>query len=152
MVKEGDSTMSSIGRMFLGALAALSLCSVALAHDDATLSTMKAPNGGQVKAAGPYHLELVVARDGDALADRPVVVHDTGHDGTKIDTHGATASATLLSSKGRSTVPLSPAGGNTMKGMAKYASTQDLKAVVSLTMPGKEPQQARFEPLAAVRK
>ena len=144
--------MSLMSRTVLGAMLALSLAGVARAHDDATLATMKAPNGGQMKMAGPFHLELVVVRDNDTVADKPVVVHVTDHAGVKIDTKGATGTATLLSAKGRSTVALAPAGDNTMKGMAKYGATQDLKAVVSFTIPGKEPQQARFEPFAAESK
>ena len=40
------------------------------AHTDEALDAMSSPHGGQVRAAGPYHLELV-AKDGElVLRDR----------------------------------------------------------------------------------
>ena len=85
--------------------AALALCAgVALGHDDTTLATMKAPNGGQMKAAGPLHLELVVARDGDPSKERPLVLYVTDHAGKKVDTQGASGTATLLSGNTRASV------------------------------------------------
>jgi hypothetical protein len=42
----------------------------ALAHDDAYLDTQKAPNGGQLRMAGPYHYELVLAKDGKEASRR----------------------------------------------------------------------------------
>ena len=35
------------------------LAGAAAAHDDGTLDPMKAPNGGQLRAAGVHHYELV---------------------------------------------------------------------------------------------
>ena len=42
------------------------------AHTDESLDAMSSPHGGQVRAAGPYHLELV-AKDGE------LVLHVTDH-------------------------------------------------------------------------
>ncbi|MCZ7653058.1 MAG: hypothetical protein M5R42_00320 [Rhodocyclaceae bacterium] len=36
-----------------------------------------------------------------------------------------------------------------MKGFAKYASTSDMKVVVSITLSGKPAEQARFTPLGS---
>ena len=33
------------------------------AHTDEALDAMSSPHGGQVRAAGPYHLELVAKED-----------------------------------------------------------------------------------------
>ena len=44
----------------------------AWAHTDESLDAMPSPHGGQVRAAGPYHLELV-AKDGE------LVLHVTDH-------------------------------------------------------------------------
>jgi hypothetical protein len=117
------------------------------AHDDATLNTVKAPSGGQLRMAGIYHYELVVAKDSKDAKDNPVVVYVTDHVGQKIPTTGATGSATLLAGKDKATAALVPDGDNRMKGTAKYASMPGMKAVVSIALPGKAAEQARFTPL-----
>ena len=65
----------------------------ALAHSDEYLDTQTAPHGGQVRMVQQYHYELVVKAN-------EVSVYVTDHAGKKIDTQGATGTATLLSSKG----------------------------------------------------
>lgn len=123
----------------------------AFAHDDATLDAAPSPNGGQVRMAGAWHYELVVARPGGAKASAaaPVVVHVTDHASAKVSTAGATGSVTILSGGKKATIALQPDGDNRMKGSGAYASTPDMKAVVSIALPGQAPQQARFTPLAA---
>jgi len=119
-----------------------------LAHSDEYLDTQKAPNGGQLRMAGPYHFELVVASDGKETKDSALVVHVTDHAGAKVATAGATGTASILAGKNKSTATLTPDGDNRMKGTAKYASTPDMKVVVSITLAGKAAEQARFTPLA----
>lgn len=123
----------------------------ALAHSDEYLDTQKTPNGGQMRMAGVYHFELVVARDSKEAKDNPVVVYVTDHAGTKVSTVGAGGTVTLLGGKTKVSVKLAPDGDNRMKGIGKYASTPDLKAVVSVTMSGKPAEQARFTPLAVTK-
>ncbi|MCM2287430.1 MAG: hypothetical protein NDI67_00275 [Sulfuritalea sp.] len=120
----------------------------ALAHSDDVLDTQKAPNGGQLRMAGVYHFELVVARDSKEARDNPVLVFVTDHAGAKIPTVGAGGTATILAGKQKASVKLVPDGDNRLKGVGKYASTPDMKAVVSVTMAGKPAEQARFTPLA----
>lgn len=120
----------------------------ALAHDDAYLDTQKAPHGGQLRMAGIYHFELVVDRSSPEAKGKPVSVYLTDHAGEKISTSSATGSATLLSGKTRTTVTLTPDGDNLLKGFGKYASTPDLKAIVSITPAGQAAAQARFTPLS----
>lgn len=119
-----------------------------LAHDDAYLDTQHAPNGGQLRMAGIYHYELVVAKAGKEVKESPIFVYVTGHDGSKVPTAGAGGSVTLLAGKLKAQSTLKPDGDNRMKGYAKYAATPDLKAVVSITLPGKQAEQARFTPLS----
>jgi hypothetical protein len=119
----------------------------ALAHDDAYLDTQKAPHGGQLRMAGLYHFELVVDRTSPEAKEKPVLVYLTDHAGQKISTSGATGSVTLLSGKARTTITLSPDGDNLLKGSGQYASTADIKAIVSITPAGQAAQQARFTPL-----
>jgi len=119
-----------------------------LAHTDQVLDTQNAPNGGQLRMAGVYHFELVVAKDSQEAKDNPVVVYVTDHAGTKVPTVGADGTVTLLGGKQKTSVKLVPDGDNRLKGVGKYASTPDLKAVVSVTVAGKPAEQARFTPLA----
>lgn len=121
---------------------------VALAHDDAYLDTQKAPNGGQLRMAGPYHYELVVVKDSKDPKENPVLVYVTDHAGNKVSSAGAAGTATLLSGKLKASAALKPDGDNRMKGFARYASSADMKVVVYLAFPGKPAEQARFTPLA----
>ena len=129
-------------------IASLFVATAALAHSDEYLDTQKSPNGGQMRMAGMYHFELVVAKDSKEAKDNPVVVHVTDHAGARIPTAGASGTATILAGKTKASVKLVPAGENLMKGVGKYASTPDLKAVVSITLAGKAAEQARFTPMA----
>ena len=120
----------------------------ALAHSDEYLDTQNAPHGGQLRMAGIYHYELVVTKDSNAVKENPIIVYLTDHAGTRIDTAGATGTATILAGKLKATATLKADGENRMKGVAKYASTPNMKIVVSITPPGKPTGQARFTLLA----
>ena len=122
-----------------------------LAHDDAYLDTQKAPNGGQLRMAGPNHYELVLVKDAKEAQENPVVVYVTDHAGQKIPTVGAAGTATILAGKLKVAATLKPDGDNRMKGVAKYVSTPDTKVVVSITLAGKPPEQARFTPLVVAK-
>jgi hypothetical protein len=129
----------------LGLLAATP---AALAHDDATLDAMATPHGGQLRMAGAQHLELLLVSNSPAAKDNPVLLYLSDHAGTPLAAQGAKATVTLLSGKDKLSVTLAPAGGNLLKGTARYASNPGIKAVVSLNMPGEDAVQARFTPLA----
>jgi len=120
----------------------------ALAHSDEYLDTQQAPNGGQLRMAGVYHFELVVTKDSKEAKNNPVIVYVTDHAGTKVPTAGAKGTVTILAGKAKATVNLAPDGDNRLKGTGTYASTSDMKAVVSVTLAGKAAEQARFTPLA----
>jgi hypothetical protein len=126
----------------------LMLSATAQAHDDATLDAMTTPHGGQLRMAGASHYELVVVKGSKDAKAKPIVVYVTDHAGNKIPTAGATGTVTLLSGKAKASSALTPDGDNKLKGNAAYASTPDLKAVVSITLAGQAAQQARFTPLA----
>lgn len=123
----------------------------AFAHDEATLDKMKAPHGGQLRMAGIYHFEFVVVKDSKDAKDNPVLVYVTDHAGQKIPTAGATGTATILAGKTKVVANLVADGDNHLKGSANYASTPDLKAILSITLAGKPAEQARFTPLAKVK-
>lgn len=131
--------------------AAMLTGTVALGHTDEYLDTLQAPHGGQLRMAGIYHFELVVVKDSEKPKNNPVVVYVTDHAGTKISTVGAGGTATLLAGRHKAAARLVPDGDNRLKGAANYASTPDMKVVVSVAMPGKVVLRARFTPLAATR-
>lgn len=134
---------------FIAAASVFGLASPTLfAHSDEVLDTQKAPNGGQLRMAGTYHYELVMAKDSKEAKDNPVVVFITDHAGAKIPTVGAGGTATILSGKQKVSITLVPDGDNRLKGVGKYASTPDMKVVVAITLAGKTAEQARFTPLA----
>lgn len=119
--------------------AALAAAAPALAHDDAYLDTVKAPHGGQLRMAGPYHFELVAAT--------PLAVYVTDHAGAKVSTKGATGRAIVLAGKEKATLVLEPYGENALKAAGAYPAQAGMKVVVTVTLPGESaPQQARFTP------
>lgn len=120
----------------------------ARAHEDAGANPQKAANGGQLRVAGPYHLELVLAKDAVDGKESPLLVYVTDHGGKKVPTAGASGTATLLSGKLKASAVLKPDGENRLQGVANYVASADIKVVVAVTLPGKQPEQARFTPLA----
>lgn len=136
--------MKTLSSLF--AALALAVGGAAFAHDDATLHGMKAPHGGQLRAAGAHHYELVVAAPGSKGDALPVSVYVTDHAGTKVPVAGGSGSVTLLSGGQKATIALQPAGDNELKGSGAYVPKHDLKAIVSVTLPGQPAGQARFEP------
>lgn len=118
----------------------------AAAHADEYLDTVKAPNGGQLRMAGAYHYELVIKPAGKGNAN-DVLVYVTDHANKEIDTKGATGTVTVLSGS-KASVVLKPEGKNLMKGSGNFGLNPKLKAVVSIALPGQQPEQARFTPLA----
>lgn len=121
----------------------------ALAHDDAYLDTVKAPHGGQLRMAGPVHLELVLSKTPPEAQDKPVAVYVTDHAGNKQSTAGASGTITVLYGKTKVSAPLTPDGDNKLSAQAAYAATPDLKAIVSVTLTGQSAQQARFTPFVS---
>ena len=134
-----------ISSLFLSS-ALLFAGNAAFAHDDATLDKMKAPNGGQLRMAGPYHFELLVDKNNKEAKDSPVTVYLTDHGEKKIPAAGASGTATILAGKSKVTVPLSPAGDNKLSVFGKYVSDGHMKVVVSIVFPDKKTEQARFSP------
>ncbi|MDD2989705.1 MAG: hypothetical protein PHI64_12180 [Zoogloea sp.] len=125
--------------------AALLAATPALAHDDATLDAMQAPHGGQLRMAGAYHIELVLARDARGGKPAPVKVYLSDHGGSKIAPAGASGSVVLLAPAGKLTVPLAAAG-DRLEGTAVYTADPATKALVSLRFADGKTETARFEP------
>jgi hypothetical protein len=112
------------------------------AHTDDYLDTLTTAHGGQLRMAGPYHLELVAK-------DKELVLYVTDHGDNPVKTEGGTAKATIRIGKGRAvtTVKLEPAGENQMKGLGEFTLKPESVIVVFVKLAGDEAQSARFTPL-----
>lgn len=130
----------------------LSLTSPVLAHsDDPHPDTLKAMQGGQLGVAGAFSYELVIDKNAKEGVESAVMVYVTDHAGKKIQTTGASGTATILAGKLKASAILKPDGDNRMKGSTKYTATPDMKVLVSITLAGKLPEQTRFTPLAVAK-
>ena len=112
------------------------------AHTDASLDAMPSPHGGQVRAAGPYHLELV-AKDG------ALVLHVTDHAWQEMKTDGGEGKATIQQGKSGSkiTVKLEPSQQNMLMGNAEFQVNPETVIVVFVKLPEQDAYGARFTPL-----
>ncbi len=112
------------------------------AHTDDYLDTLTTAHGGQLRMAGPYHLELVAK-------DKEMVLYVTDHGDNPVKTEGGTAKATIQIGKGKAgtTVKLEPAGENQMKGLGEFTVKPASVIVVFVKLAGDEAQSARFTPL-----
>ena len=113
---------------------------LAWSHSDEYLDSQPTPHGGQMHMAGAYHFELLAKPN-------ELTVYLTDHAGTKIPSNGAIGIATVLSGNTKASVKLQPSGDNVMKGSGQFELAPDMKVVVSITLPGKSPEQARFTPM-----
>ncbi len=120
----------------LAALLALFLCQPLMAHDNATLDAMAAPNGGMIRMAGSYHLEL-------ELQSKQIRVYVTDHAGKPISTQGGSAELTLLG-KTRQQIRLQPAGGNLLRGDSGELKDVSYQAILRVRMAGQDEQLAQF--------
>jgi hypothetical protein len=122
--------------------AALIVSQPVWAHTDESLDAMPAPHGGQVRAAGPYHLELV-AKDGE------LVLHVTDHANNEINTTGAEGTANVQQGKAgsKTKVKLEPSQTNTLAGSGEFQVNPETVIVVFVKMPEQEAYAARFTPL-----
>lgn len=100
----------------------------------------RGPNGGQKVDIGGNHAELVA--EGNTLrlflfdgADQP------------IPTAGVTAQAVILAGGRQATIALDPTGANVLAGTGDFVAARGMRAVVTLTLPGQRPAQARFTPM-----
>jgi hypothetical protein len=119
-------------KIMIAAIVAALPLSAPLAHE------AKGPNGGAVKDAGPYHMELVVKG-----ADLSVFLTDSKD--SPVDLAGAAGNAIVLADKKQQSVALH-LGGNGLHGHGDFRPAKDLQVVVSVTLPGSKPVQAKFTP------
>ncbi|PTR14224.1 hypothetical protein C8R31_107119 [Nitrosospira sp. Nsp2] len=130
----------SLAIVFITATLAVSL--PAAAHTEEYFDSIAAPNGGQMRMAGPYHLELVTK-------DNEIVLYVADHSDKKISSEGGVGKASIQVGKGKpkSSIKLEPAGGNMLKGTGDFTVTPETIIITFIKLPDQEAQSARFTPL-----
>lgn len=114
----------------------------AWAHTDESLDAMPSAHGGQVRAAGPYHLELV-AKDGQ------LILHVTDHANNEINTTGGEGKANIQQGKAGSIIKikLEPSQNNLLTGSGEFQVNPETVIVVFVKLPEQDAYAARFTPL-----
>lgn len=112
------------------------------AHTNESLDAMPSPHGGQVRAAGPYHLELV-AKEGE------LVLHVTDHAWQEIKTNGGEGKASIQQGKAgmKTIVKLEPSPQNMLTGHGEFQINRETVIVVFVKMPGQEAYGAKYTPV-----
>lgn len=96
----------------------------------------KARHGGVVQSAADLTFELV-SKDGKA------VIYIDDH-GANLSTAGATGTLTVLAAGKKSETKLEPTGANALSSTMNVKFERGVKAVASITLPGKEAVSVRF--------
>ena len=130
----------SVATVLISAALAVSL--PAGAHTEEYFDSIDAPHGGQMRMAGPYHLELVAK-------EKEIVLYVTDHSDRKISTDRGVGKAAFQVGKGKpkTSIKLEPAGDNTLKGTGDFSVTPETVVIVFLKLPDQQAQSARFTPL-----
>jgi hypothetical protein len=129
----------SLATVFITVTLAVSL--PAAAHTEEYFDSIAAPHGGQMRMAGPYHLELVTK-------DKEILLYVADHSDKKIGTEGGVGKASIQLGKGKpkSSIKLEPAGDNMLKGTGDFTVTPETTIVTFIKLPDQEAQSARFTP------
>ena len=134
-------------------IAAALLSTAAFAHTDEYLDTVVGPNGGQLRMAGVYHLEPVLAKDAKAGTASAVKLYLLDHANNPQPAKEAKATVLMVSGKQKAKAELNLSAANLLTGTADYAAAEDLKAVVNVTIKtehGEATEQAKFTPFKPV--
>ena len=132
-----SATLAAV--LALGAFAAALAPLPADAHTDEMLAGRKTPNGGQMKVAGPFHVEFLVKG-----SEVRLFLYD--HADAPADASRASASVQLVAGKERLSVELKPSGRmvNELAGSAASALTGEVRAVVRLQPAQGQAEQVRY--------
>ena len=142
----------SAARGTMAAAAATLLLGIALtpvhAHDPATLDSLPSSHGGQVRMAGPFHIELVILGREDAQKDRLVLVYLQNHMFEDVSSGGLKGVARFLDGQRVSTVSLNPIGTNGFSGKGAFDINPSVTAEVSITDKDGKAWSATYTPFA----
>jgi hypothetical protein len=114
------------------------------AHTDDYFDQQAAPHGGQVRMAGPYHLELVMGKN-------EVTLYLTDHGDNPVDAAGGSGKAIVNTGRKRATIVLDFAEGNMLKGAGEFKASASTTVTVIVKLPDQEPQRAQFKPIRKSR-
>lgn len=119
----------------------LVLAATVHAHDNSYFDNNPSPHGGQVRMAGPFHLELILDRDA-------LTVYVMNHANQPEASQGLDASAVILDSHGKTRLQLAPGEGNVLEGDLGDAVklTPDTLVMLMVKTPDGKQYQARFTP------
>jgi hypothetical protein len=113
--------------------------SPAMAGDDKGHGhTHNGTHGGKMVDSGHHHLEIV-AKDG------VLEVHVNSEDGKPEDIKDAKATAAVLSDGTKEDITLVADPANMLKGTGSFKASKGTTIVVTLTMPGHDPEQSRIK-------
>jgi len=112
------------------------------AHTEQHFDTITTPHGGQMRMAGPFHLELVTK-------EKEILLYVTDHSDNNVPTEGGVGKATIQTGKAKekTAIKLEPAGENLLKGTGEFLMTPETVVVIFVKLPDHEAQSARFTPL-----
>lgn len=121
-------------------VAGLALASGARGHSDEYFDSIQAPHGGQLRMAGPFHLEVV-------LKPGAITAYVSDHGNEPIATADARATATIATGKDVVAVHLAPAGGNVMTGSGGFTASRATRVRLSIHVPGQGSAEVNFKPV-----
>lgn len=119
----------------------LVLATAAHAHDNSYFDNNPSPHGGQVRMAGPFHLELT-------LEQEALRVYVMDHANQPKASQELDASAVILDNSGKTRLQLVPGEGNALEGDLGngFELTPDTLVMLMLKTPDGKQYQARFTP------
>ena len=118
------------------------------AHDPATLDSLPSGHGGQVRMAGPFHIELVILGREAAQKERLVLVYLQNHMFEDVSSGGLKGIAKFLDGQRATTVSLIPIGANGFSGKGAFDINPAVTAEVSITDKDGEVWSATYTPFA----
>ena len=121
------------------ALLCLLNATVSFAHPDWYLARLKPPNGGQLRNADNFHMELVVGAS-------EIRLYVSDHFFNKFPTKASSATAVLVSGDKIMRVALEPGGDNLLKASGTFPQDTNLKIAILLEAYRYGPIAARFTP------
>jgi len=123
--------------------------SLVRAHDPATLDSLPSVHGGQVRMAGPFHVELVVLGLEAAQTDRLVLIYLQNHMFQDVSSAGLKGIARFMDGQRVTTVNLIPIESNGFSGRGAFDVNPSVTAEVSITDKDGEAWSAIYTPFAA---
>jgi hypothetical protein len=118
------------------------------AHDPATLDGLPSVHGGQVRMAGPFHVELVILGRAAAQRDRLVLVYLQNHMFEDVSSDGLKGIAKFLDGQRATTVSLVPIEANGFSGKGAFDINPSVTAEVSITDKDGKVWSATYTPFA----